>query len=422
MTVSTITYNASTGSDTAASGAGPATAVTGSSATNGAGSVVNLDGSPDLSGVAVNDILWVNSATTNRHLSRITAVDDSADTVTTEDLLVLSTGVSWAIGGKRQTLENDTGNPDFEDGKAGWKFDMEAGTYTITGSITLPDEGDTTNGPLEIAGAGIASTQITWTTAFSAFVNSINGHIYLHDFNMLGTNALVTNRCMYIVSSPYAFYIENVKFDSYGDALYINTNGYITCIGCEFVSDAGRGFRSAGRTHARLVGCVAHDCGGSSGFDLQVAATYSTSVAISCVAYDNTNDGFELDVAQSNFSGVVMNCVAHDNGGDGISILGTPVELNQIIVKNCILTKNGGYGIGADAADNGLCVYNDYNAFGAGTFANTSGEVNTSYLTKGPNSISLGSGVDPYTDEAGDDYTLGSGGTDCKDAGLGYDG
>ncbi|MCH8096444.1 MAG: hypothetical protein IID53_05150, partial [Proteobacteria bacterium] len=148
MVLSVLTYNASSGSDTAASGAGPSTAITGSSATNGAGNIVNLDGTPDLSGVAVNDIIWVNVSGVNINLSRITAVDDGADTVTTEDLTVLGGGVTWAIGGKRKTLENNTSKMDWEDSKAGWRFVFEAGTYSITKDID-PGVGDDTNGPVE---------------------------------------------------------------------------------------------------------------------------------------------------------------------------------------------------------------------------------------------------------------------------------
>ncbi len=57
MAYPTIIFNATSGSDTAASGAGPSTAVTGSSATvNGGdpGTVLDLDGTPDLSGVATD--------------------------------------------------------------------------------------------------------------------------------------------------------------------------------------------------------------------------------------------------------------------------------------------------------------------------------------------------------------------------------
>ena len=144
MALVTLTYNSSTGSDTAASGAGPATAITGSNATNGSGNVVNLDGSPDLSGVLGDAVFWSNTSGSNRKLSRIISVDDTSKTVTTEDLLVLSGGKSWAIGGKRLGPTASASRQDIVDGSAGWRFELEgSGSYAFAGSgITVPNVGD----------------------------------------------------------------------------------------------------------------------------------------------------------------------------------------------------------------------------------------------------------------------------------------
>lgn len=78
-----IKYSESTGSDTAASGMGPATAVTGTTAahTNGASSttIVLADG-PDLTGVVVDDTIWLDTPAGGRHLTQILATN-TADTV-----------------------------------------------------------------------------------------------------------------------------------------------------------------------------------------------------------------------------------------------------------------------------------------------------------------------------------------------------
>ena len=78
MAFPTISINNSTGSDTAASGAGPATAVTGAGASLNATSTITLSAdTPDLSGVATDgsDAIWVETSS-GRQYYKITAVDD----------------------------------------------------------------------------------------------------------------------------------------------------------------------------------------------------------------------------------------------------------------------------------------------------------------------------------------------------------
>lgn len=98
----------SSGSDTAASGCGPATAVSGSGASiTSASTTVDLSlDSPDLSGVVADDLIWVD-ASSGRQWGRISSVDNTAKTVTltTNNLYaVTETGRNWGIGGKRATL------------------------------------------------------------------------------------------------------------------------------------------------------------------------------------------------------------------------------------------------------------------------------------------------------------------------------
>src|SRR5574343_971677 len=107
MALPNIVFNASTGSDTAASGAGPASAVTGTAAahTNGSASTtITLTNSPDLSGVATDGshCLWMDTAS-GRQFSKITGADDAANTVTVEDSfnIASASAVNYAIGGKR---------------------------------------------------------------------------------------------------------------------------------------------------------------------------------------------------------------------------------------------------------------------------------------------------------------------------------
>lgn len=152
----TVTYNSSTGSDTAASGAGPATAVTGTAAAHTGGvasTTITLTNTPDLSGVAADDVLYLGTASGTRHLSAITAVDNTAKTVTVEDSFTIASGsaVNYAIGGKRASFNSDTGRYDDEDWNDGWTIVLDNGS-----TFTLDSEGITVR-----FGTGTAPLTIT---------------------------------------------------------------------------------------------------------------------------------------------------------------------------------------------------------------------------------------------------------------------
>lgn len=102
---SAILFNSTSGSDTAASGVGPATAVTGSGASTTASSAVVTGIST--TGVSSGDLLFVQSSS-GRKFSVIASVDSSTQ-VTCDDVFAnTESGRSWAIGGKRATLETLT--------------------------------------------------------------------------------------------------------------------------------------------------------------------------------------------------------------------------------------------------------------------------------------------------------------------------
>ena len=101
-----ILFNSSTGNDSTASGLGPASAVIGSSAElDGTSTVdVSYDGM-DLSGISAGDLLFCDT-TSGRKFSIIASVDTINETITTDEAWPIESGVSWAVGGKRATLQN----------------------------------------------------------------------------------------------------------------------------------------------------------------------------------------------------------------------------------------------------------------------------------------------------------------------------
>lgn len=422
MGVCTITYDASGGSD---ANSGSSTTVV--SGTNGdiATTTLTLNETKDFS--AANDdntdMLYFAGNAGDRHLFRISSFNPSAGACTSITLGIAATatrtGSNWSVGGKRQTLDADTTNPDLEDGIDGWVFELEAGTYPIGQTNNLPLVGGTTNGPLELVAASGATPTISWTGDFSAI--TIPGTLHFRCVGITFSNTTSTwagTRAFNQGSTSGGIHVQGCSISCRGECIYINGAAYWTVIGCDLESTASAGIRGTNRVHLRAIANVVHDCG-TIGISMDAAASYGTYVAIGNVVYGCTSHGIQVDVGYSQHSSTVANNVCHDNGGDGIYLAGTPTGYNRSAIYNNLLTDNAGYGIDADASDASLVWWNDYNAFRG----NTSGEVNTSYVTKGSSSVTLT--ADPYTDETSDDYTLNAtagGGAACKDAGLGYSG
>ena len=433
MTVSTLDYDPVGGSDTLASGAGPATAVTGSTATNGTGNVVNLDGTPDLSGVSVNDILWVNLASTVRTLTRITAVDDGADTVTTEDTTILGAGVSWAIGGKRKTLSADKEFTDISQGKAGWTLRLDDGAdYVFATRTTVSDPineitvaSTVADGPLKIQSLSGAKPVLTWSSG-SQFINMAASTDFEIDGLVDRDGMTIKN---VISTSTGARFMESVASAFFGFTakhLTVATKGLIwegrDChmmwYSCDVTSTGATGFDLGGtRVQAIFDNCIIHNCAGngiSSG-----AGQTGGMVVRSCVIRDSTSAGIQIEAGQKHWIYHICNNVFHDNGTDGVLVSAANQDLGPGFIANNIFTDNGGYGINSatDLSGGMNSLIEDFNAFRG----NTSGETNN--ILQGSSDVTLT--ADPYTNAVGDDYTLNAtagGGAACKDVGTGYNG
>ncbi len=415
---STVTYDATNGSDTAASGAGPTTAITGLLATNGLGNIVDLDGSPDLSGVAVDDVVWVNSATTERHLSRITAVDDIGKTVTTEDLLVLSTGVTWAIGGERQTLENDTGNRDWLDWKAGW-FIQFGGIFNTTAEFSPADPGNPTDGflTLQIKPGAASLSEIVHDTTDERAVN-----IGVADFRLNFDRLLISNASTWGGANIFRFAggggIANIKgCNIFGraasggaEAIIASSTNVINIVNNYIHGQIIDGIQTA--SGGRQTGIIQGNwLDGGSGVGIQISGSSSyTSISI----YNNlvtnfTGNGIEVDNNGSTSNNNVVSNTIY-NCANGISVL-DPQTSSTVNIRYNIIVSCSGWGITAvTASSTAAHTFEDYNAF----YNNTSGEVQN--VTAGDNGITLT--ADPFTDAANDNFNLNDtagGGADCKD-------
>lgn len=420
MATVTITYNSSTGSDTAASGSGPATAITGTNATNGTGNVVNLDGSPDLSGVAVNDVIWISVSGATRNLSRITAVDNTLKTVTTEDTFTL-TGNSWAIGGKRQTFINNTSNEDWKDWKSSWRVELDDGTYNDNGvGITPTDPGSEANGYLEIVASASATGRPTvqhtsgnyrtiYLTAGSERI-LLQGLTIHNSVDWVGASPIYSGGSSAIIN-VLGCEITTSATTNDPTAVYISGTSVVNFVGNYLHGGFGYGFEFSSGT--RATGYIWGnwiDGVNNHGFYMLGPSSYAErSIQFNIIS--NVGGSGIYSVAEANTeSPIIANNTIYNSTNDGINISGTLTNMT-FNVRNNILVSNGGYGLNATSATIGAHVFANYNAF----YSNTSGEINNA--TDQGNNITLTG--DPFTASGSSDFTLNNtsgAGADCRGA------
>ena len=147
-----IQYNESTGSDTQASGAGPATAVFGTDADGtGAGTTITLNGTFDFTGAAddgESDAIRCATAAGDRHIFSIATFTGGVATCTAietnETIDATFSAQAWGVGGLRETLQADTTNRDWFDSVHVGRFSLRMGRTMLvrrsrtTAKVTIP--------------------------------------------------------------------------------------------------------------------------------------------------------------------------------------------------------------------------------------------------------------------------------------------
>ncbi len=428
MAYPVVRYAASGGSDTAASGAGPTTAVTGSSAAHTGGvssTTITLTNTPDLSGVASDGsaALWLNTSSGSRHLSKITAVDDGADTVTVEDSFNIAAGsaVDYAIGGSRQTLENDSSNRDVQDYKNGWRAEFDAGTYNMTAMWSLPGAGTAQGIPWcgFVAKSGAASRPIINMNANTwCFVGGGNGfRLYCEGLKFTDGGSASTNAAVLVASrTNAAIRFVDCVFNMTAAYYQIQLNNPSSYVfeDCYFVDGPARSHISCAGGGLVMQNCWIEGKSSASYDSMFVAGSCNIR---NCVFEGNAGVGPLLGMRWgSGQASIVENCVFHDGGGDGIEVDFNTYVQSDHIFRNNIFTENAGYGINIDAAGvdaEGVPGMFDYNAFRN----NTSGNYNNA--TGGANDVTLT--ADPYTNASSGDFSLNDtagGGAACRGAGF----
>jgi hypothetical protein len=408
-------------SDTACSGAGPATALTGSSAsTDSGGTVVTLDGSPDLSGVATDGshVIYLNDAAANaRRFAAINAKDDGADTVTVEQAFTGSlSGKSWAIGGIRDTLAGSDSsmlyNRDGADGDAepGWIVELGDGyTETVTSSIDWQAEG-TNQLLIVLRGESGASSIPSLTSSGGSPAIEFSDFVSCKGFEVLqatanGNGIRIRRSAMaqrMIIKQTHA-----TSNNGYGVEIWSRQAGVVECYIEGFEN---RGINTIQPYSAYAYGSYFKGCG--------PLRLYTGSV-INCI-FDSSNGVAILVTLQSGdySTTVIANNTIFNASGDGIEVSGAPTNGNgNAFIANNIMSDNGGYGL---EVTNSAWVEENVELLGVITgnlfHNNSSGNMNLGGVDTdfGENYTT---GVDPFDGTPTTDFTPNS-----NAAGVGFPG
>jgi len=361
----TLVFNSGTGSDSAASGAGPATAVTGTTNAVTSSTTVTFAGSPDLSGVAQDGtaVLWVNGV----GFVRISTVDNVAKSCVVETALTCSAGTSFAIGGKRATFDSTesrrlfaaTSSPTALGATGQWTLQLEddqllTSTLTLaftagTDWLTIQRDGSTLR---EIACNASGAAVFTCNTANRVRFKGIQGR---------HRHATVKGPFMTHSSTQQVEFVDSIVGDDSGAncPTYASTRtaggATITLINSSIRKCSSIGIN--GTHYVFMEGSEVSGCGGAG-----LSPGGGIVQAKDSIIAHNSGDGVNTSsVGGSNAPCKFENCTIHGNAGDGIEFTGNNCVSH--IVINCSITGNSsGYGIKCSGTGphHMVCEYNNF--------------------------------------------------------------
>ena len=376
----------------------------------------------DLSAVSVGMFASVfpDGSTTPVFISRITAVDNGADTITLSDTVKTGTAPTDSASGESINVEgawygpwysgatvdntpfnlvNDlVTNTSLHAVRANLKNDRQ---YFVTnlvhssngvhfeGMTLTPGDG----GRVEMFGSSVGAGHVLFTMS-GANCNLVN-------FTLATNGTTSTSVGLSVTATECSFRgLVLRNFRGYGFSANVGCVVYeCEATACNQANTAGQG----GMLFTTSAGIIAirvnsHDnTGESSGIVNANVAQF-----INCIFDSNGRDGI---LSTSASSTLVSGCDFYNNGSNGVNF--TVATATVLHIENSNFIDNGTYGINSTGANlrNGV-VYNC--GFGTGTAANGSGDVNTSQIgsVNVLGSVSYAANVTPWVDPANGDFDI----------------
>lgn len=370
----TLTFNSSTGSDSLASGAGPATAITClvNGATTNSTTIVVDTASADLDTIAEDGsaVLFV----TGIGFVRIDTVDNATLTIVVETALTIGDNVQLAIGGKRATLDETesrrlfaaTSSPTASGASGQWTIQAEDdGALSLSSTLTMAFTAGT--GFLTIKGDS-ASSRRTSTQSGNAVHFTANTTNRTRLENIVFRNSNGTKN--YVFSRTGNSPLLEIRNCVCGASDGTNCpNGIVTGT-CDVVMydtaviRCGSNGVASGGVTVQLYGCEVSRC---SGIGVTNANSSSCLRLENCIVSHNTGDGITKTGGQLALIGNTIS----NNGGDGVELTTNNVvsvggqNATTVIINNQF-TNNTAYGLNLSGTTPHfpICEYNNFNGNG----------------------------------------------------------
>ena len=390
-----ILFNNSTGSDSAASGCGPATAITTQAMFSSGSSGITVSSS---SGMSVGDLIYV-PANTGRKFNVIASINGTS--ITCDDNWDDSQmGTAIYVGGKRATLDNADSRYLFtNDIPNGSVVEIEhTGTHYTFGSLITLKLISTTEAPVTYRGTGSSRPRIQGATGNSESIRA-NQNV----FDNLELEARSSTGQGFMSGTP--FYLFNCKFID-GTSGTINLAAFIqsnksynsNVINCQFVGKGNYGTAIRGYyvygwyQTVNIVNCTFE------GLATCVKVEEGNAFAVQNCIFRDSAIAFDVQSTSDRGGHCLTNNIFHDISGNAINF-DDEHGIESSTAMNNIFSSIGGNCISASTAWNKApTAFFDRNAF----FSITGSNYNN--LTAGANDITLT--ADPFVDAANNDFNL----------------
>jgi Right handed beta helix region len=424
-----ILVNATGGSDTQASGAGPSTALFGTTdaSTDATGLIVTLTAGTDLSGVLTDGshVIFLNDTTAGaRNFGKITATAGSGGatpTVTVSNAFGVSlTAKSWAIGGVRASVGSTTSLKMFSNNSAagdampGWVVEMQSGhAETVSVAVPMRRAGDAVDGPVTLRGeSGAATMPILTSSANGVLIEFRASFNQVVDVEFRNTNATKTaSVAVTWITSVMGCRVRGVRVTHATNKFwrgFVGATVKMMVENCHVANCANIGIVSSTGGGLKLIGSTVRNCG-SHGVTLTAGVSSLEHVITKCRIYGNAGDGINRNNgASGSDSMTITHNTIHGNAGDGIQMdqpAASATSFSAVWVESNQITSNGGFGLNLSGTSMTAEAWQAFNnrMTHNNTWNNTSGACNLSGVVEND------ADVDPsYTDAANGDFTIGA--------------
>jgi hypothetical protein len=376
-----------------------AAALSGTAATV-SGTTVTLDGSPDLSGVNVSgdnqDSIYLNQATNaNQKIFWITAVDNSAKTVTVSVAPTGVTSSSWAIGG-RITLAGLTG---FESVlRAGDTVNINNSQASVAGTcITLRVAGSTSDGYVKIKGAAGVYPSLTTSTTAPCIVGNV-AFQWIEGLTVVQQGATGNAINLSGTSADNWMILNNKITDAGEDGINGASGASGTRAVMNEISGCGRyGINCSDNIFIILFNYI-HDCTNNG-----IYFNFSTNVQVACFNIIDTCGGRGIlkTGATTNVMVILSNAIYNcDDSGMELSATTLASIINNILLDNGNAAGEFNFEFYTDAMK---WIYSNYNNL---SIAGARGGSNYTNYTEGSGDVT---GSPSFTNAPAGDFSIGSG-------------